>query len=140
MIYCRSCGKQLHESAHFCPQCGFSFQIAEPPKPSIWMAITALMLSILTLLVLLASAGDMQTLDALSNLESAFGGNSLKQTLAEEAVNSALGGLIFGLPAGVLGILSLNQKRGGRGMAISSLAIGGINLLLILGLYGLSIK
>ena len=140
MIYCRSCGKQLHESAHFCPQCGFSFQPVEAPNPSIWMAVTALVLSILTLLLLLATFGDMDTLNALSQLESAFGSHSLKKKLAEAAVNSALGGLVFGLPAGVLGIVSLVQKRGGRGMAIASLVIGGINLLLILGLFGLSLK
>ena len=140
MIYCRSCGKQLHESAHFCPQCGFSFQAAETSSPSIWMAITALVLSILTLLALFSTAGDMDTLNALSELESAFGSHSLKKKLAEEAINSALGGLILGLPAGVLGIVSLVQKRGGRGMAIASLIIGGLNLLLILGLFGLSLE
>lgn len=140
MIYCRSCGKQLHESARFCPQCGFSFQPVEAPSPSIWMAVTALVLSILTLLLLLATFGDMDTLNALSQLESAFGSHSLKKKLAEYAVNSAAGGLVFGLPAGVLGIISLVQKRGGRGMAIASLVIGGINLLLILGLFGLSLE
>ena len=140
MIYCRSCGKQLHESARFCPQCGFSFQPVEAPSPSIWMAVTALVLSILTLLLLLATFGDMDTLNALSQLESAFGSHSLKKNLAEDAVNSAAGGLVFGLPAGVLGIISLVQKRGGRGMAIASLVIGGINLLLILGLFGLSLE
>ena len=140
MIYCRSCGKQLHESARFCPQCGFSFQPVEAPSPSIWMAVTALVLSILTLLLLLATFGDMDTLNALSQLESAFGSHALKKKLAEDAVNSAAGGLVFGLPAGVLGIISLVQKRGGRGMAIASLVIGGINLLLILGLFGLSLE
>jgi len=142
MIYCRSCGKQLHESARFCPQCGFSFQPVEAPSPSpsIWMAVTSLVLSILTLLLLLATFGNMETLYALSQLESAFGSHSLKQKLAEEAANSAAGGLVLGLPAGVLGIVSLVQKRGGRGMAISSIVISGINLLLILGLFGLSLE
>ena len=56
------------------------------------------------------------------------------------SVGFVLGGLVFGLPAGVLGIISLVQKRGGRGMAIASLVIGGINLLLILGLFGLSLE
>ena len=140
MIYCRSCGKQLHESARFCPQCGFSFQPVEAPSPSIWMAVTALVLSILTLLLLLATFGDMDTLNALSQLESALKKHTNTTTLAAEAVNSAAGGLVFGLPAGVLGIISLVQKRGGRGMAIASLVIGGINLLLILGLFGLSLE
>jgi hypothetical protein len=140
MIYCRSCGKQLPESARFCPQCGFNFQPIEAPSPSIWMAVTALVLSILTLLLLLATFGDMDSLNALSQLESTFGSHSLKKKLAEDAANSAVGGLVFGLPAGMLGIVSLVQKRGGRGMAIASLVIGGINLLLILGLFGLSLE
>jgi len=142
MIYCRSCGKQLHESARFCPQCGYSFQTAAEasPTPSIWMAVTALVLSILTLLALLATASDMDTLNALSELESAFGSHELKQKIAEEAAASALGGLVFGLPAAILGIVSLVQKRGGHGMSIASLVISGINLLLILGLFSLSIE
>lgn len=140
MIYCRSCGKQLHESARFCPQCGFSFQPVEAPSLSIWMAVTALVLSIFTLLLLLATFGDMDTLYALSQIESAFGSHSLKAKLAEDAANSAVAGLVFGLPAGVLGIISLVQKRGGRGMAIASLVVGGINLLLILSLLGLSLE
>ena len=49
-------------------------------------------------------------------------------------------GGVAAIPAGVLGIISLVQKRGGRGIAIASLVIGGINLLLILGLFGLSLE
>lgn len=142
MIYCRSCGKQLHESARFCPHCGFSLQPVEAPSPSssIWMAVTALVLSIFTLLLLLVTFDDMDTLYALSQIESAFGSHSLEKKLAEDAATSAEAGLVFGLPAWVLGIVSLVQKRGGRGMAIASLVIGGINLLLILGLFGLSLE
>ena len=142
MIYCRSCGKKLHESSRFCSHCGFSFQPVpiEAPIPSIWMAVTALVLSTLTLLLLLATFSDMDTLNTLSQLESAFGSHSLKKRLAEDAAKSAAGGLVFGLPAWVLGIISLVQKRGGHGMAIASLVIGGINLLLILGLFGLSLE
>lgn len=140
MIYCRSCGKQLHESARFCPQCGFSFEHVEEHSSSKWMAVTAFVLSILTLLILLATLGDMDTLSALSQLQSALGSHSLKKKLAEDAANSAVGGLIFFLPAGVLGIVSLVQKRGGGGMAVASLVIGGINLLLILSLFGLSLE
>jgi hypothetical protein len=103
------------------------------------MAVTALVLSILTLLLLLATLGDMDTLNTLSNIESAFGSHSLKNKLTEAAANSATGGLVFGLPAGVLGIVSLVQKRGGRGMAITGLVITSINLFLIVALFGLSI-
>jgi hypothetical protein len=144
MMYCRSCGKPLHESAQFCPQCGYSFAAptlpATPAAPSgsLWMAITALTLSILALLILLSTAGDMDTLSKLSELESAFGGHSLKRKLAENAADSALGGLVLALPGGIFGVISLAQKRGGRGMAIAAVVISAINLLLILGLFGLS--
>lgn len=143
-MYCRSCGKQLHDSAQFCPQCGYSSAAptvpAAPvvPSGSLWMAITALTLSILALLILLSTAGDMDTLSKLSELESAFGGHSLKRKLAENAADSALGGLVLALPGGIFGVISLAQKRGGRGMAIAAVVISAINLLLILGLFGLS--
>lgn len=147
MIYCRGCGKQIHESARFCPHCGYAYAPATPPVPpapargeSIWMAVTALVLSILTLLAMLATAGDMDTLTALSELESAFGSHSLKKKLAEEAATSAAGGLVLLLPGGILGIVSLAQKRGGRGMAIASLVINGINLFIVLALFGASLE
>lgn len=139
-MYCRSCGKQLHESARFCPQCGFNFEPVTVARPSIWMAVSALVLAILTLLILLSTIGDMDTLSRLSHLESAFGGNSLQKKVAEEAGYSAIGGLVFCLSAAALGILSLARKRGGRGMAITSVVINGINLLIILSLFGLSLQ
>jgi hypothetical protein len=104
------------------------------------MAVTALVLAVVTLLVLLSTAGSMDALHALSNIESAFGSHTLKKQLAEDAVNSAMGGLLLALPAGVLGIVSLVKNRGGRGMAITSLVISGVSLLVILSLFGLSLE
>ena len=146
MMYCRSCGKSLHESALFCPQCGYNFRPAATAapsgtgKPSIWMAITALTLSILVLLMLLAVFGELESIKALSQIESALGSHTLQQRMAEDAYNSALGGLVLGLPPTVFGIVSLVQQRGGRGMAIASVVIGAINLFLILALFGLSLE
>ncbi|MCX7673100.1 MAG: zinc ribbon domain-containing protein [Thiobacillaceae bacterium] len=146
MIYCRSCGKQLHESARFCPQCGYAF--TPPPAPalqphrseSVWMAVTALVLSILTLLALLAAVSDLDTLHSLSELERAFGGRSLQGKLSEETLATATGGLVLLLPGAIFGIVSLSQQRGGRGMAIASLVINGINLLIVLGLFGAALE
>ena len=146
MMYCRSCGKSLHESALFCPHCGYNFRpagTATPSvadKPSIWMAITAMTLSILVLLMLLAVFGQLESIKALSQIESALGSHTLKQRMAEDAYYSAIGGLVLGLPPAVLGIVSLVQQRGGRGMAIASVVIGAINLFLILALFGLSLE
>ena len=110
MIYCRACGAQLHASALSCPHCGCTLQpaVTASSSPSVWMAATALGLSIFVLL-------DTLFADV----------NSMSQ---EELRNSCIGGLIFTLPTGVLGIVSLVQKRGGQGMAIASVIISGINL------------
>ena len=140
-MYCRSCGKQLHETARFCPQCGCHFSDSPAiQSPSLWMAITALVLSIFTLLVMLGTASDLDTLNALGELESAFGSHTLKNRMAEEITQSVLGGLVLVLPALVLGGISLAQQRGGKGMAIASLVISGLNLLIILGLFGLTLE
>lgn len=146
MIYCRSCGKQLHESARFCPQCGYALApqpVQAPQSPraaSVWIAVTSLVLSILTLLVLLAAASDLDTLRSLSELERAFGGRSLQGRLSEETLATATGGLVLLLPGAIFGIVSLAQQRGGRGMAIASLVINGINLLMVLGLFGAALE
>lgn len=72
MMHCRSCGKSLHESALFCPHCGYNFRPAATAaprgagKPSIWMAITALTLSILVLLMLVAVFGELESIKALT--------------------------------------------------------------------------
>lgn len=152
-MYCPTCGTQRHEGSRFCPQCGHAFE-ARPatspvrpavpePQPSVhaasvWMAITSLVLAIVTLLALLSGASDLDTLGTLGELESLFGGHARKHKLAEEAANTAAGGLLLGLPALVLGIVSLAQRRGGRGMAIAGVVISGIDLVLTLGLFGMS--
>ncbi len=33
-IYCRSCGKELSDSARFCPACGTAVYVAQPPAYS----------------------------------------------------------------------------------------------------------
>ena len=102
--------------------------------------MTSLALGIFTFLVLAATASDLDTLSALSKLESAFGSHTLKKQFAEDVMNSAVGGIVLGLPAVVFGSISLVQQRAGRGMALAGLVICGINLLLILGLFGLTVK
>ena len=47
MVYCRGCGKELHESAPTCPHCGF---VQPTNKGSGWMAITAFAMAALCFL------------------------------------------------------------------------------------------
>lgn len=49
MMYCRGCGKELHESAKMCPHCGCSYS-EEQEKDSNWMAITAFVAAVLSFL------------------------------------------------------------------------------------------
>lgn len=153
-MYCPNCGSQLAEGSRFCSQCGHGFDRspappAVPVRPSapetapasasLWMAITSMVLAIVTLLALLSSGSDLDTLDQLGQVESLFGGHTLKRKAAEEALNAAIGGLVFVLPAGILGIVSLTQRRGGRGMAITGVVLSAINLLMVLGIFGMAI-
>lgn len=49
MLYCRGCGKEIHESAASCPHCGFQYtQISE--NSGIWMLIISTTLSGILLL------------------------------------------------------------------------------------------
>lgn len=147
MIYCRACGHQIHETATACPNCGYVVApVAIQPSSMhhrnqlLWMAITALVISILSLLIILSAASDLDTLSKLSELESAFGSHTLKGRVAEEASATALGGLVFVILSLIFGIVSLAQKRGGRGMAIASTIINGFNLLMLLGIFGMTLN
>lgn len=155
-MYCQNCGASLIEGARFCAQCGLtlngqaaaSAHVRGPEVPqnqgvkseSVWMAVTAMVLAIVTLLALLSAAADFDTLDTLGQFESMFGGNTLQRKVAQDVINTAVGGLILGLPAAVLGMLSVLQRRGGRGMAVAGLVISAINLLLVLSLFGMAAR
>jgi uncharacterized membrane protein YhhN len=53
MVYCRGCGKEIHETAPMCPHCGFvqmpttSAMEVQSAKTSIWMAVTAFVSSVI---------------------------------------------------------------------------------------------
>lgn len=50
MVFCRGCGKELHESAPTCPHCGFVQNTESKIKDSLWMGITAFILAVLCIL------------------------------------------------------------------------------------------
>ncbi|MGB9090663.1 MAG: DUF4190 domain-containing protein [Pseudomonas farsensis] len=112
MVYCRGCAKQLHESAPTCPQCGAPQFATSNPGPasggSAWLAIVSLCLGILCTLALFDdSEWDMDTMAGLG----LFAGTGL-----------------------IMGIISINQKKPGNGMAIAGVVMAVISLLCLIGL------
>jgi hypothetical protein len=117
MVFCRGCGKEIHDSAPVCPHCG-----AVQTAPSIatdalldstpWMAIASMVLGVICFLALI---GDDSGWDA--------------------SETSGLG--LFSVIGLALGIISLNATKAGKKMAIT-----GIVLACIAGLaaFGLSIQ
>lgn len=114
MIFCRYCGKEIHEEAPSCPQCGGVQQPAAAVAPvvgegagALWMAITSLVLGLLCTAALWGDAEhDKETLTGLGMF------------------------LVGGL---VLGVISLVGKKAGKGMAIAGVALSSFALLVLLG-------
>lgn len=109
MVFCRGCGKEIHESAPTCPHCGAT-QAAPPSTKSKWMAITALALAAL---VFLAS---------ISFLEQ-------NKPVTDEIV----GVFIFAIPSIVLAAISLNQRRWGKPWAITAIVLSALGILITAG-------
>lgn len=111
MIFCRACGKEIHESAPLCPHCGAP-QVANntlqrKTAPPDWTAITSL---IIACFVLLAFMG-----------------------IDKADTDQLIGGVMFCSGSIVLGIINLQQHRPGKTMAIVAIVLASIALLICLG-------
>lgn len=113
MVFCRGCGKKLHCSAVACPHCGAS-QVPSGGGPGgtneegmIWVPISSLVVGIICALACFDEA--------------------------EWDTDTAVGCSIFAIAGLVLGIISLNKQRRGRGMAIAGVILSAISLLVYLG-------
>ncbi len=113
MIFCRGCGKQIHETAPTCPHCGSVQQLAattlqEIGNAPIWMSITSMVLGIVVALTFFDDSGWDK--------------------------NTILGVGLFACAGLVFGVISLNKKMAGRGMAITGVVLSSIGLLAVLGM------
>lgn len=111
MAFCRGCGKEIHESAPLCPQCGAPQAVNGTPQQKTehphWTAITSL---IVACFLLLASVGiDKADKDQL------------------------IGGAAFAAVSIMLGVINLQQQRAGKTMAIVAIVLASIGLLICLG-------
>jgi hypothetical protein len=114
MVFCRCCGKEIHESAPACPQCGGLQQALAPPaqkkpgEPGLWVPIVGLTCAILGLL---ACMGD-----------------------GEFDRDTTVGIVTFDLIGIVFGIVSIRNQAAGKKMAIAAAIVASISLLCLLGM------
>jgi uncharacterized membrane protein YvbJ len=110
MIFCRACGKEIHETAPLCPRCGAAQTISQPLQQKTahpgWMAITSLAIGCLSLLASIGSDG-----------------------IKEEILGSAM----FAIVGIVFGVINLQQQRAGKTMAIAAIVVASATLLICLG-------
>ncbi len=113
MIFCRYCGKQIHESAPSCPQCGGVLhpQLAASTADGgqIWLGITSLFLGIICTLILF----DDEPMDK----------------------DTTTGFVMFAVIAIVCGSVSIKNHFAGRRMAIAGIVLSSISLLVMIGMH-----
>lgn len=109
MMFCRECGKEMHESALACPGCGAPQQAAvsqsQKRQGTLWLPVPALILGIFcTLLLFDDTEWDMDTY---------------------------VGAYLFCVVTLVLGIAGVTTQEKGKGMSIAAIVLGALSTLLI---------
>lgn len=113
MLFCRCCGKEVHETALSCPHCGgvqnsTAISVAQLPDGVLWVPITSMVLGIICVLAFFD--------DSQWDKDTVFGLGSL-----------SVAGFIFG-------VISLNKQKTGRGMAIVGVVLSSISMLALIGM------
>ena len=107
MVFCRGCGKDLHETAPTCPHCGF-VQIAQVKSSgSPWMSITSFILTILCFL------------------------NWFNLPDWDNDMENGL--WMFSITSLVLGALSTQQKRKYKVLSIISMVVAVLTMFILIG-------
>jgi hypothetical protein len=115
MIFCHGCGKQIHESAPTCPQCGAVQPAAQGPQivqrtnsvSGLWVPGISITLGAVTLITVLGDS-----------------------TLDEDTL---VGLGIFSFVGIVLGFIGLGIGRSYRNLAVAGLLVSALALLCTLG-------
>jgi len=112
MMFCRYCGKEIHESAPACPQCGglqhpAAKAGARGAEPGLWMPVTGLVCSILCALALLDEAPP--NIDLISGI------------------------FTLGMIGIIFGIVSICNQVTGKKMAIASVVLSAIAIMAAVG-------
>jgi hypothetical protein len=108
MVYCRGCGKEIHETAPSCPHCGYvqSHAVTSNSSDSIWMVS---LISVFALLIFLNWFG-IETWD-----------KNIKNGL-----------WMFSITILILGTINIQQKRKGFVLSVISLIIAVVTILILM--------
>lgn len=108
MAFCRGCGKEMHETAPHCPECGAP-QVSRgaAASDSSWLAISSLVSAIL------AGICALQV-----------------ETFDHDQITGGVALSVIGL---VSGAINLQQKRPGKGLAITAVVMSAVSLLVLIG-------
>ena len=115
MVFCRCCGKEIHETAIVCPHCGgvqhaTAVHLHQTADGPFWVPITSLVLGIICALALF---------DDYSQWDN----------------DTTIGLGICSMSSLVLGTISLNKQKNGKGMAITGVVLSSIALLAFIGMF-----
>ena len=109
MVFCRGCGKEIHETATMCPHCGY--QQSDSPvvggNKNLWMAVVSSVLSLLCFL-------NWFEIDSWSN-------------------DIKVGLWMFSIIAITLSSVSLSQKHRGKIFNFISLGVSVMTILMLIG-------
>lgn len=110
MVYCRGCGKEIHETATMCPHCGYQYSnssLEADKKNNLWMAVVSSVLALLT-------------------FANWFGINSWSQDII-------VGLWMFCIVSITLSAISLTQKSRGAILNYISITVSVITILILIG-------
>ena len=109
MVFCRGCGKEIHETATMCPHCGYQYSDSTVVggKKNLWMAVVS---SILALLCFLTWFG-----------------------ISTWSHDTKVGLWMFAIVSIALSSVSLNQKHRGKIFNIISIGISVLTVLILIG-------
>jgi len=110
MVFCRGCGKEIHETAPICPQCGATQNSIKDNKTqsSPWLAIISLVLGILCTLSLFDdSQWDKDTI---------------------------IGLCIFSITGIITGTISINKNESNKSISITGTILSSICTLIFIGI------
>lgn len=110
MVFCRGCGKEIHETAPFCPHCGAPQVQAQTASPMAGKPSGLLIAAMVFAGILFLGIFD----DSLQN---------------DEAIGLAM---LCVLPIAA-GAVNLYQKQPGQGISITTIVLASISLLVYLG-------
>ena len=112
MVFCRGCGKEIHETALSCPQCGAAQGIPASEghaEAKNWASLTSFISGILVLLMVMSEPSGKWDSDTVT------------------------GGIMFGVVPIIFGTIALTHKQRNSWMAITGILIGVLVVLVSLG-------